>query len=211
MKHPSLRVRNVLDLDKSVLDELEELGRSIIDLLPYKPIDVEIVGSLANGCSTLHSDIDIGMPCKDWNEQILLRRALYGPDTRLLESVEALIKVFNDKYGEMLIDFNPVNPDAKQDTKYATYSLLERKLYNELADNTHYWLSFSPTTQRYVFRPYEAVGTAIPIISKFEIRALTEPQKHSADPFIKEVPKWREIYGDKFIEYKVLPDGSLSE
>jgi hypothetical protein len=199
MKHPKLRVASAVDLHSSVIDELFSMLQNVTALLPITPVDAEICGSYANGCARLHSDLDIALPCKDWNEQMLLRRAMFGGNVKLASSIRAILFAFEEKNG-VKIDLNPIIPDNKENTTYATYSLTERVLYNKPADLVNSWLKLSPYTQRYVLTPYELNEAAVN--SKHEVRALVAPAKFSDDEWIAEVSEWRAIYGDKFLEYK---------
>lgn len=210
MKHPKFRVKSVLDLDSSVLNELEELMRGVVRLLPPEltVADVEIVGSYANGTADLHSDFDIAIPMRDWNEQMILRRKLYGSDKQLASAIRTAVNGFEERYG-IKFDINPVIPDNKDNVTYATYSLFERKLYNRPADLTKRWLKMMPYIQRYVLTDYELDG--VPVDSRRDLRAYAKPAIFADDQFAREVDEWRRIYGDKFIEYRVLPDGQLSE
>ena len=206
MKHPKFRVKSVLDLDSTVIDELEKFARELVALIPMEVADVEIVGSYANGCARLHSDFDIAIPCRDWNGQILLRRLLYGQDKELSSNIRIKCNEFEERYG-IKFDVNPVIPDNKENKTYATYSLFERKLYNKEADLNKKWLKMSPYVQKYVLTDYELDG--VPVDTRAELRAYAHPVRYAVDEFADEVAKWREIYGDKFIEYEVLPDGQL--
>jgi predicted nucleotidyltransferase len=212
MKHPKFRVKSVLDLDKSVLDELEEVLVGVVKLIPY-PLkdyvkDIEIVGSYANGCAGLHSDFDIAIPMVDWNAQMLLRRDLYGPNKELASGIRILCNEYEEKY-QIKFDVNPVIPDNKENKTYATFSLYERKLYNKPAGLNKRWLKMMPYIQRYVLTDYELDG--VPVDNMRETRVFASPKSFTVDDFTGEVAKWREIYGDKFIEYKTLPNGFLSE
>ena len=212
MKHPRFRVKSVLDLDSSTIDLLEKLGRDIISCLPLdlEPVDFELVGSLANGYSTLHSDIDLALPMKDWNDQIKLRRLL-NDRMDIGNAVRVLINAFGTKWGIIMPDFNPVIPDNKESKTYATYSVFERKLYGKPADLSLQYLIISPYTQKYVLKKYDSDGVIVN--SKIEVRAFEKKMVWAYDEWDKDgtTDKWRKIYGDKFQEYKVLPDGQLSE
>lgn len=201
MKHPKFRVRNVLDLDKPVIDELEQLGMEICECFPVKPQDVEIVGSYANGCASLYSDLDIALPMRDWNEQIELRRLYYGADTRVNVAVHNLTTAFLTKYN-LRLDVNPVIPDNKLSKQYATYSLFERKLYGEPANLNLMWLKMSPYTQTYNLTKYDVAGT--PVMSFLETKMAQTPAKWASDEFASEVAEWQKIYGDKFITCKLI-------
>jgi predicted nucleotidyltransferase len=209
MKHPKFRVKSVLDLDKSVLDELEELLCRVIKLFTDEllPVDIEIVGSYANGYAGLHSDIDIAIPMRDWNSQMVLRRAIYG-DRNLGKEMRELVHDFEERY-QIKLDINPVIPDNKENKTYATYSLFERKLYNKPADLSKFYLAMFPYIQKYGLKQYELDG--VPVDTKREVRAYAQPKKFTEDNFISELEEWRRIYGNKFIEYKTLPDRFLSE
>ena len=208
MKHPKFRVKDVQDLDSSVLDELEKLFRSICDVLPMQPVDVEIVGSYANGCASLYSDLDIALPMKDWNEQMAFRRLYYGADTRAITAVNTLAIAYGEANG-LKFDINPVIPDNKDSKQYATYSLFERKLYGKQTNLNLMWLKMAPYTQTYNLTKYDVAGT--PVMSFMETRQATTPAVWARDEFAREIPEWQARYGSKFITYKINPDGSLSE
>lgn len=210
MKHPKFRVKSVLDLDTSVLDELEKVLRGIIVLLPQElnPQDIEIVGSYANGSADLHSDFDIAIPMKDWNEQMVLRRLLYGENKDLSAAIKNIAYQFEELYG-IKLDINPIIPDNKENTAYATYSIFERKLYNKPADLNKRWLCMSNYIQKYFLKEYEVNGIAVD--TRKDIKVFSSPVRFSNDEYAREVEEWRNRYRDKFIEYIILEDGQLSE
>jgi hypothetical protein len=210
MKHPCLRVASVLDIDKSFMDELEKLGRSIIETVKMDAVDFEWCGSYANASARLHSDVDIALPMKDWNTQMELRRLL-NDRLDIGNAVRTLVGDFGTKWGIVMMDFNPIVPDNKETAEkygWAVYSVFERKLYGKPTDLTKQYLSLAPYTQRYTLKPYMSGNTVAN--SRFDIKVYSDGIRWAKDEWADIVPEWRKILGDKFIEYVVLSDGQLS-
>ena len=211
MKHPCLRVASVLSLHVSVLDELEQVMRSIGTLMPVPIIDVEIVGSYSNnsgdkiGAANLRSDLDLAMPAENFEDQMKIRAAYYGKDPRLQRAIDAILLPYREKWG-IDLEFNPVIPWNKNSPDYATFSLFERKLYGTPLDMEKFWLRFSNYTQTYVPTPYDVGGHPVDDIKK--VPAFSGPMKVGVDQFADQVDKWRAIYGDKFLETALI-DGEL--
>jgi hypothetical protein len=202
MKHPILRTSDVPHED--FLVALEKLGRDIIKLLPAtftkeygNPTDLELVGSYSNNCARLHSDVDLGLPMKDWNGQMALRRLLNDRQD-IATPIRQLIAAFDETWGIVKTDFNPAIPDNKLNPNYATYSVFERKLYGKPADLIKQYLKMDNTTQRYTLRSYTLAG--VPVDSRWDTPLKDHPMKWAYDEWADEVPKWKEIYGDKFQE-----------
>jgi hypothetical protein len=72
MKHPSFRVADILAMDKETMKNLFAFVNEVVEVLPFADniVDVELVGSLAFGTSTLGSDIDFNIAMADYNHQI---------------------------------------------------------------------------------------------------------------------------------------------
>ena len=201
MKHPCLRVKSVLDLDKSILNELEQLMRQVVALLPVPVLDVEIVGSYANAGANLVSDMDLAVQTESWDDMMKIRKAVYGKDQRTQQAIFALLLPYRDKWG-IILEFNPVIPWNKESTDYATYSLFERKLYGTPMDCTKYWLKLNNYTQTYVPTLFDVAGT--PVNDFRQVPAFMGSIKVGIDQFADLIDQWRKTYGDKFLETKLV-------
>ena len=214
MKHPILRVASVLDIDESFIDELETLGHSIISCLPagMVPVDFELCGSYANGGARLHSDIDLALPMKDWNEQILLRRMM-NDRMRMANDIRNLTAAFGEKWGGVKLDFNPVVPDNKETAvrnHFSVYSIFERKIYGAPADFYNWYIVLEPYTQRYTMKRYDLSGA--PVYNRDIAMPNLQPMRWAYDEWEADgtTAVWRAAYGDKFLEAvkEVKPDGT---
>lgn len=208
MNAPILRTTGIPA--EEFLVELEKHGRAIIEIvfkyIGIRPIDLEICGSRANDGALLSSDLDLGMPMKDWNEQVIFCRAYYGSSPLNVE-IFHLNRKFAERYGLSKVDFNPQVPDNKTscyEHGYSVYSVFERKSYGKILDTNKFHYPYNPRVFSYVPQQYDVKGT--PVVSYREVRVLADPVPFSDDEWPKEeVERCRKIYGKTFIEYVVRP------
>src|SRR5437899_665131 len=74
MKHPALRVAAWHWIAPEFRDRISHALLTAIPALPFQPLRVELVGSMARGCGHVDSDFDINFAAADWNQQVRWRR-----------------------------------------------------------------------------------------------------------------------------------------
>ena len=185
MKHPRFRVRDVLAFDAETLDVLAEQVLAAASVLPFEPVDVEMVGSYVLGCASLHSDVDVNVAMRTPGEQEEARRLMRGaPRIAMLDALRPFAEASGLRFDIGAMDWRSRDYNA-------VVSLRERRLYGR-DDGAPIVTSlrWSPDEQRFVRVPKRATSGT-----------------WDRDPFADEVEFWRARYGSAFIECAPAPDG----
>ena len=180
IRHPALRVAAWLWVGDEYRQRVSQvILEEAVPLLPFRPVRVEIVGSMARGCARLRSDLDLNLGARDWNEQVEWRRLWNDPCVRA--PFGRALATLDEDLG-LQIDAWPQNPD--QFTYDITYDLLSGSLVDPLRafpDPTPRW--WDPWEFRWRTRDYEA-------------KADGDFVDHWP---AEEVARWRSVYGNRFL------------
>ena len=184
IKHPSIRVASVTDIDSRVLDELESDLRAWIDNSVLKNFitDFEIMGSYARGVAKIASDLDINM-ATGTQEKFLAARLQVKNNREAYQQTTLDRKKLWDKWGT-IIQLAMKFPTAKTITDEMSFSLKKRVL--------------SGTNRE------KAPKLMLTVVDKETGEA--RPMKISDDPHLNELAKWKKLYGSKFLEFGKTPE-----
>lgn len=179
LKHPRFRVADILTLTPEVRAELLGVIKRAADAtgLPY--VDAEIVGSFALGCASIHSDVDTNLAFRTF-EETQKYRAQWGTVGRPAIDI---LDGFQRESG-LKIQMIPSNHDSKQYN--VVYSVKADRLYGRDDGQPIFkHLSWNTAAKRWEFIPFGH--------RSFNI---------AFDPWEDEAPKWRQVYGDRFLELR---------
>lgn len=229
MKYPSLRVADILHMELGVRIELLNYLNGIRPLCPFpeKVVDVQFVGSYARGTAALGSDMDINISYKDFNDQIPAHRLFHQRGSECNAKMIDYLKQYELKYG-IHIDVGVTDCESEKYNIFA--SLNDMKLYHRLDDvEPQEWengysgpvVDF-PLGETIDLRTYDYYTDTERRQENFPknfrlmydtmgwrwMRAFRMPKRYEVteDNWIDELPKWKEIYGDKLLEYVQMTD-----
>jgi hypothetical protein len=181
MKHPALRVAAwqwiAPEYRARIADAILNLA---VPTLPFKPVRVELVGSMIRGCARLDSDFDLNLAAHDWNEQVAWRR-LWSDHRYRLPFVTALAPIMEEL--GIKIEAAPNNPDQY------TYDICFDFLTGTLADVAN---AFPDRSARW-WDGYQLKWRPKPLMQE-------EPGTGIDEWPTIEVEHWRATYGDRFLE-----------
>jgi hypothetical protein len=190
VKHPALRVAAwqwiVPEYQKIIV---EAIVTKALPSLPFRPVRVELVGSLVRGCGHLDSDFDFNLAAHDWNEQIEWRRVWSDQRHRL-----AFLRALNPLIDRLAITLEvaPNNPD--QHTYDLTYDLLSSTYSHpeRFPDATARW--WDGYQLKWMPRPLMAKNVHL-----------------TADNWVNDLEPWMRQYGSRFLTYSPrLVDGAVT-
>lgn len=190
LKHPALRVAAwqwiVPEYRRIITDAILT---DAVPTLPFKPVRVELVGSMVRGCAHFDSDLDFNLAAHDWNEQVRWRR-LWGDLCHRL-AFRAALSSLTESLG-LRIDVAPNNPD--QHSYDLTYDLLTGTYSNP----SH---PFPDRTSR-TWNGYHLTWQPGPLMAKnLDV---------SPDPWRELLQPWREQYGSRFLSDPREPSDTSS-
>jgi hypothetical protein len=194
MRHPALRVAAwqwITPLYQRMISEaILELA---VPTLPFRPVRVELVGSMVRGCANLSSDFDLNLAARSWNEQVEWRR-IWADLRHRTAFLDALLPI-RESLG-ISVDVAPNNPD--QQAYDLTYDLLtgrSSEAPRPFPDKTSRW-----------WDGYQLKWRPGPLMA----RELAFPE----DLWSSEVEPWHAVYGTRFLTYHLqassLPRASLA-
>lgn len=186
IKHPALRLADIADADPKFLDELQVDLLEFQGLCPFGDLiqDYEISGSYAAGRAKLHSDLDINLALGT-PERMVEARNRIKQNKAAWDAAFKFIHNLSKKYGTLLqiqIQF----PTMKAQAHVMCYSLLGRKTYGTVKKRQ------LPKITAGVFD--ETTGEFVELVPGVN------------DPFLKEIPKYKKLYGAKYLEYGETPE-----
>lgn len=185
MKHPALRVAAwqwiVPEYQRLLTDTIMSVA---VPALPFHPVRVELVGSLARGCAHADSDIDLNLAAHDWNEQVEWRR-LWRQSALHLKFLDAMRPITSSLH--VKVDVAPNNPDQyKYDLTYDLATGAYTNPKKVFPDSTARW--WDGHELRWRTRPLWGRTLAF-----------------GNDEWAHEVEPWRRRYGDRYLSNDSRP------
>lgn len=180
MKHPALRVAAWEWIAPEYRARITDcILQRAVPTLPFRPVRVEVVGSLARGCGHAGSDLDLNLAARDWNEQVEWRR-LWADAQHRARFREAVRPLEHDL--GLCVDAAPDNPDQREYD--ITWDLLtggRSDPAHAFPDRTSRWWS----TESMRWRPRPLVRTCEP---------------PGIDPWpLDQVAHWRRLHGRRYV------------
>jgi predicted nucleotidyltransferase len=229
MKHPSLRVADILHMNLAVRLDLLNFVNGIRGLcpMPEQVVDVQPVGSYIRGNAKLSSDFDVNISYRDFNTQIVAHRMFHQKDSIYAGKMVGYLKQYEGKRG-MHIDCGIVDCESEKYNLFASCN--DMKLYHRLDDiepqewengfaGAHADFPLGETIDLATYNYYTDTERRQEQFPKnFKLRydtmswrwmkAVRCPKRHEpvAEKWPDDVVKWQGIYGDKFQEYVVMTD-----
>jgi len=232
MKHPKHRIGDVLRWHPEARDEVYNFVRGVVDEhLPQWIKDllheIQQVGSMTWGGATLRSDVDFNLCLKkdiSWLDYVRARRWYYSKQR---QHFQRAIDQYEFKWG-LHIDVGMM--DVETDA-YNTYvSLKDMKLYHRRDDLIDDWvpndvgeypvfidqnpidlLTFDPKNDEVPpGKDLHLTWDGYKLRWRKDKRDRPWKTGHGGwpeDPWVDEIPKWKEIYGEHFQEY--YQDGNV--
>lgn len=179
MKHPALRVAAWRWIAPEFRLRIACAIVGALPALPFRPLRVELVGSMARGCGHVESDFDINFAAREWNEQVEWRRLwMDGRHRRLL--MAALTPIMDELH--IRIEAAPNNPDQ------CTYDITHDLIADTYTDPRN---AFPDCTSRW-WDGYALLWRSRPILSCAPAPSVDEWP-------VAEVSQWERVYGSRFL------------
>ena len=180
MKHPALRVAAWMWVAPEIRQRISSAVLVAMQALPFRPVRVELVGSLARGCGHLKSDLDLNLAASDWNEQVTWRR-MWTQDRYRRPFLEALQPIVDEFH--VRIEAAPNNPDQHM------YDITWNLLTDACTDPNR---SFPDVTSRW-WNGYSLRWCPRPILWATSLASVMDEWPE------EEVERWRAKYGAQFL------------
>ena len=203
VKHPALRVRSVLHIDSAFLDTLALKMEQFVLLTPFADLvtDISIVGSYARECAELHSDIDINLDTGTEENRLIARELIRENEAQFTKAV-VLLKTIQRQYG-VRIDIFLQHADMKVVPKMS-YSLRTRTVFGTERRKMDVDWQTGEATER-LNQPDPADYSLN--VGVFDLENGARPfDPAKDDPWKKELPTWRALYGANLLEYGATPE-----
>lgn len=205
IKHPAFRARSISLVDQATLIAIADKMEQFVSLTPFAHLvtDINIVGSYARGCAELHSDLDINLDTGTEENRLLARDLIRQNKSQFAKAI-AVLQFLQKQYG-MRFEIALQHASMKEVPKMS-YSLRTRTLFGtERRKMDVDWQTGEATERQNQPDPADFSLN----VGVFDLEDGSRPfDPAKDDPWKKELPTWRTLYGANLLEYGNTPETS---